>query len=165
MDVQLALPFVSLVGASPLTPPEACAEVKRPRRATRQALPPPLASSGQETPPQAGPDDEARRLDVHDYLVRNDAATFFFQVRGDAMAAAEIFDGDILVVDKGLQPQHGHLVLAYVNGERLVRRLHHRGRKTALQTDNPEDAELVPEDGSELVIWGVVTGKFRRFQT
>lgn len=161
MTCQLALPFVSIIGAAPGTGPDAAADLPRPRRKARSTRLPPLASPGPETPVPLA-DDEARRLDVHDYLVRNDASTFFFEMRGDAMASAEIFDGDMLVIDKGLPASHGQLVLAYVNGERLVRRLHHRGRKTALHTDNPEDPEIVPEDGSELMIWGVVTGKFKR---
>lgn len=164
MTDQLALPFVSIVGASPLAPPESFAEVRRPRRAATRKRLPPVADGSSETPPKPG-DDEGRRLDVHDYLVHNGDASFFFEVRGDAMAAAEIFDGDMLVVDKSLRPLHGNLVVAYVNGERLVRRLYSRGKKTALQTDDPEAPEIIPEYGSELTIWGVVVGKFKRLMT
>lgn len=162
MTDQLALPFVSIVGASPSAPPEAFAEVRRPRRpGTRKRLPP-VADRSTETPPQVA-DDESTRLDVHEYLVHNGETTFFFEVHDDAMASAEIFDGDILVVDKSLQPTHGSLVVAYVNGERLVRRLYSRGKKTALQADDAQAGEIVPEYGSELIIWGVVTGMFKRF--
>jgi len=162
MTDQLALPFVSIVGASPSAPPEAFAEVRRPRRAGARKRLPPVADRGSETPPQVV-DDESTRLDVHEYLVHNGEATFFFEVHDDAMASAEIFDGDMLVVDKSLQPAHGSLVVAYVNGERLVRRLYSRGKKTALQADDAEIGEIVPEYGSELIIWGVVIGMFKRF--
>jgi len=163
MPAQLALPFVSIVGASPGAPPEACAEVQRPKRKAARKRQPPLADRSAETPPASTGEDERAGLDVHDYLIRNSEASFFFQVRGDDMAEAEIFDGDMLVVDKSIQPAHGHIVVAFINGERLVRRLHHRGRKTSLQTGSPEEPELVLEDGTELTIWGVVVGKFKRF--
>lgn len=162
MSAQLALPFVSIVGASPATLPEACPEAHRAKRRTSRKRQPPVADRSAEAPPILAKDERAG-LDVHDYLVRNNETSFFFQVRGDAMAEAEIFDGDMLVVDKHIQPAHGHIVLAYVNGERLVRRLHHFGRKTSLLSGHPDVPELVLEDGSELTIWGVVVGKFKRF--
>lgn len=160
MSSQLALPFVSLVGASASTPPDACPEVRRPsRRAARLKLP--LVETASALPKPGADDDETRRLDLNEHLVRNPAASFLFEVRGDAMAEAGIFDGDMLVVDQDIPPAHGHIVLALVNGERLVRRLHHRGRRTALLASG-DSPEFVPEDGSELTIWGVVTARFAR---
>jgi len=163
MSEQISLPFVSIVGASSSAPPEACPEVRRTRRNTLRARQLPIAARSAETPPVPGNDDDSNQLDVHDYLVRHDEASFVFQMRGDAMTGAGIFDGDMLVIDKRIQPAHGHIVLACVNGERLVRRLHHRCNKTALQAEHPDIPELQPEDGSELTIWGVVVGEFKRF--
>ena len=163
MTDQLALPFVNIVGASPSAPPEAFAEVRRPRRSGMRKRLPPVADRSAETPPLSVNDDESTRLDVHEYLVHNGESSFFFEVRDDSMAEAEIFRGDMLVVDKSLSPAHGNIVVAYINGERLVRRLYSRGKKTALQTDNPDTPEIVPEYGSELTIWGVVVGMFKRF--
>lgn len=162
MSEQISLPFVSIVGASPSAPPEAHPEIRRTRRNSTRARPLPIATRSAETPPMLA-DNEIGKLDVHDYLVRHDEASFIFQMRGDAMNGAGIFEGDMLIVDKRIQPAHGHIVLACVNGERLVRRLHHRGKKTALQAEHPDIPEYQPEDGSELTIWGVVVGEFKRF--
>lgn len=79
------------------------------------------------------------------------------------MQGAEIFDGDILVVDKSIRPRHGHIVIAFVDGERQVKRLYQRGGRTALLAENPRYAALEIREGMDLVIWGVVTGKFKRF--
>lgn len=49
--------------------------------------------------PSPAADYEGKRLDINDYLVRNPVSTFFFSVEGDSMEGAEVFDGDILVVD------------------------------------------------------------------
>ena len=54
---------------------------------------------------------------INEYLVRNPVSTFFFPVEGDSMEGAEIFDGDILVVDRSIKASHGHIVVAFVNGE------------------------------------------------
>ena len=163
MSEQLPLPFVSIVGASPSAPPESHPEVRRLKRSPTRIRPRLLTAQTQVAPSSPASDDESVRIDVHDYLVRHDDASFVFEVRDDTMSGAGIFEGDMLIIDQRIQPAHGHIVLAFVNGERLVRRLHLRGRKTALQAESPEVAELQLEDGSELTIWGVVVGSFKRF--
>jgi DNA polymerase V len=112
--------------------------------------------------PSPAADYEDKRLDINDYLIRNPVSTFFFPVQGDSMEGAEIFDGDILVVDKSVAAQHGHVVVAFVNGERLVKRLYNRHGRVALLADNPRYPALDIQEGMELVIWGVVIGKFKR---
>jgi DNA polymerase V len=113
--------------------------------------------------PSPAADYEDRRLDINDYLVRNPVSTFFFPVQGDSMQGAEIFDGDILVVDKSIRPQHGHIVIAFVNGERLVKRLFERAGRVALVAENPAYPPLDIHEGTDLEVWGVVIGKFKRF--
>lgn len=112
--------------------------------------------------PSPAADYEDKRLDINDYLVRNPVSTFFFPVQGDSMEGAEIFEGDVLVVDKSVEAQHGHIVVAFVNGERLVKRLYCRNGKVALVAENPKYPPLVVKEGVELTVWGVVVGKFKR---
>lgn len=113
--------------------------------------------------PSPAADYADKRLDINEYLVRNPVSTFFFSVEGDSMQGAEIFDGDILVVDKSIRPRHGQIVVAFVDGERLVKRLYQRGGRVALLAENPSYPPLEIRDGMELLIWGVVTGKFKHF--
>lgn len=115
--------------------------------------------------PSPAADYEDKRLDINDYLVRNPVSTFFFPVEGDSMQGAEIFDGDILVVDKSIRPRHGLVVVAFVNGERLVKRLYRRAGRVALIAENPSYPALEVHEGMELEVWGVVVGKFKRFVT
>lgn len=112
--------------------------------------------------PSPAADYEDRRLDINEYLVRNPVSTFFFVVEGNSMEGAEIFDGDILVVDKSIRPTHGSIVIAFVDGQRLVKRLYKRGQRVALLAENPLYRPLEIGEGMELTIWGVVTGKFKR---
>lgn len=112
--------------------------------------------------PSPAADYEDKRLDINEYLVRNPVSTFFFAVEGDSMEGAEIFAGDILVVDKSIQPRDGHIVIAFVDGQRLVKRLSRRHGRVALLAENPAYPPLEIRDGMELLVWGVVTGKFKR---
>jgi DNA polymerase V len=112
--------------------------------------------------PSPAADYEDKRLDINEYLVRNPVSTFFFPVQGESMQGAEIFDGDILVVDKSIRPRHGLIVIAFINGERLVKRLYRRGGRVALIAEHPAYPPLEIREGMDLEVWGVVVGKFKR---
>lgn len=113
--------------------------------------------------PSPAADYEDNRLDINDYLVRNPVSTFFFSVEGDSMQGAEIFAGDILVVDKSIRARHGQIVVAFVDGQRLVKRLFRRNGRVALLAENPHYPPLEIREDQELLVWGVVIGKFKRF--
>jgi DNA polymerase V len=113
--------------------------------------------------PSPAADYEDARLDINEYLVSNPVSTFFFAVQGDSMQGGEIFDGDVLVVDRSVRARHGHVVIAFINGERLVKRLYRRAGRVALVAENPLYPALEIQDGMELEVWGVVVGKFKRF--
>ncbi|MBC7499292.1 MAG: translesion error-prone DNA polymerase V autoproteolytic subunit [Herminiimonas sp.] len=103
-------------------------------------------------------------LDLNTYLVRNRTATFYFRVQGDSMTGARIFDGDMLVVDRSIQPRHGHIVLAVVNASYTIKELYRRGAVVELRAANPLYAPIRFQDGECLEIWGVVVGTVCRFE-
>ena len=71
--------------------------------------------------PSPAQDHTQKRIDLNDVLVLNPIATFLFQVEGDSMVDARIFDGDRLIVDRSIEPVHGRVVLACVDDEFTVR--------------------------------------------
>ncbi len=97
------------------------------------------------------------RLDLNELLVNNKAATFFLRVKGDSMVNAGIQHGDIIVVDRSVQPGHRSIVVAVVDGELTVKRLITRGGIAELHAENPKYAPICLQEGQELSIWGVVT--------
>ena len=109
--------------------------------------------------PSPATDYEDKRLDINAYLVRNPVSTFFFPVQGDSMQGADIFDGDILVVDKSIPARHGHIVVAFVIGERLVKRLSRQGGKVSLVAENPNYPSIDITEEMDMTVWGVVVGK------
>jgi DNA polymerase V len=102
-------------------------------------------------------------LDLNTYLVRNKTATFFFRVIGDSMTGAHIHDGDLLVVDRSIEPRHGHIVLAVINSEYTVKRLHNLNGEIELRAENPAYPPIRFREHDELQVWGVVTGAVSRF--
>jgi DNA polymerase V len=103
-------------------------------------------------------------LDLNAYLVRNKTATFFFRVIGDSMTGANIHDGDMLIVDRSLEPKHGHIVLAVINNEYTVKRLYCRDEKVELHAENPAYPPMHFREHEELQVWGVVVGTVSKFQ-
>lgn len=106
--------------------------------------------------------DDAISLDG--YLISDPAATFLVRVRGDSMRGAGIDEGDLLVVDKGLTANHGDIVIAVVDGEFTVKRLHNLRGRCALISENPAYAPITLHSGQELLVWGVVTGAVKKFR-
>lgn len=98
-----------------------------------------------------------RRLDLNEHLIKHKEATFFVRVTGDSMTGAGIFDNDLLVVDRAINPEAGRIVIASINNELTVKRLVRREGKTWLVAENPAYLPIEMTEGMEFVIWGVVT--------
>ena len=73
------------------------------------------------------------------------------------MVDAGIFPGDLVVVDRSLEPRHGDAVIAIVNGERSIKRINLRGRSELLQCANRRMPPFVLPECADVEIWGVVT--------
>lgn len=100
-------------------------------------------------------------LDLNEYLVRHPAATFFVRVVGDSMQGAGIESGDLLVVDRALEPAGGRIVVAAVAGELTVKRLVERGGSLWLMPANPAFAPLDVTGDESFEVWGVVAAVVR----
>ena len=104
-------------------------------------------------------------LDLNSYLVRNKASTYMFTVRGDSMIGASIEEGDKVVVDRSVLPKHGDIVIAVVDGEYTIKRLHKYADRVELHPENPKYQPITFTDGSELQVWGSVVGVVRRYSS
>lgn len=95
-------------------------------------------------------------LDLTGYLVLHPEATFFMRVKGDSMTGAGIHHGDLLIVDRSLEPVSGRVVVVALNGELTVKRLHRNAWQIRLKSENPDYPDIEVTDNDELQIWGVV---------
>ena len=102
-------------------------------------------------------------LDLNEYLVQHKAASFLFEVKGDSMKNAGIMDGDKVVVDRSIEPRHGKIVIAVVEGEFTIKRLYRRAGRIELRPDNPAYPVISIAPDVQLEVWGVVVGALRRY--
>lgn len=114
--------------------------------------------------PAPGDDLVEAPLDLNDLLVENPTATFYVRVAGDSMEGARIFDGDVLVVDRSIQPAHGMIVVAAVYGELVIKRLEKTATRLALCSEKEGYAPIEISEAEDCFIWGVVTGTVRVLQ-
>ena len=96
-------------------------------------------------------------LDLQQLVVKNPPWTYFLRAMGHSMQGAGIYDGDILVVDRSLDAANNRIVIAAIDGELTIKRLHYRGKRIFLAPENPEYEEIEITGNPEAYIWGVVT--------
>ncbi|MEK6482428.1 translesion error-prone DNA polymerase V autoproteolytic subunit [Catalinimonas sp. 4WD22] len=110
--------------------------------------------------PSPASDYEEERIDLNEALIARPSSTYMVRAQGDSMIGAGIFDHDLLVVDRSLNPKDGSIVIAVVHGDLTVKRLRFSnekslGRIMILAAENPDypDIHVRIEDS---MIWGVV---------
>ena len=107
--------------------------------------------------PSPATDHTQKRIDLNEHLIRNKEATFLFRVKGESMSGIRIYQDDMLVVDRSLDPKHNDIVIAVLNNEFTVKRLYKRGGVVKLIAENNLYPPLLIKNEEELTVWGVVT--------
>ncbi|XKH58715.1 translesion error-prone DNA polymerase V autoproteolytic subunit (plasmid) [Citricoccus nitrophenolicus] len=107
--------------------------------------------------PSPAQDYTTSEIDLTEHLMPNRVSSYLVRARGHSMTGAGIWDGDELIVDRSIRPQPGHVVIAVIDDELTVKRLHVRGGQVVLSPENPGYPDIVVPSLSDLKIWGVVT--------
>ncbi|WFS62496.1 translesion error-prone DNA polymerase V autoproteolytic subunit [Pseudodesulfovibrio thermohalotolerans] len=97
-----------------------------------------------------------KRLDLNEHLVARPEATYFVRVSGDSMIGAGIHHGDLLVVDRSVDPRTGNVIIALVDGEFTVKQLRRTPLGLELAPENPEYTAIPLTDDTDFLVWGVV---------
>jgi DNA polymerase V len=113
--------------------------------------------------PAAANESIHERVSLDSFLISNPTSTVLFRVRGESMTGAGIFDGDLLVVDRSIEPAHGQVVVAAINHEMTVKRLYNKAGEVKLQAANPQFKDITFAESDEMSVWGVVTFSLRRW--
>lgn len=101
-------------------------------------------------------------LSLDDLLIKNREATFLLKVSGDSMRDAGILPGDMVIVERGLEPRNGDVVIAEVDGKWTMKHFEKKGNSVTLLPANPKYKPIRPK--SELKVAGVVTSVIRKYK-
>ena len=118
--------------------------------------------------PSPAQDDIEQALDLNEYLIRNENATFIVKANSLSMLDAGIDINDPLIVDRSIPAKSGDIVIALIDNDFTVKRLmidsQFKPPKVWLKAENPDYQNIYIEEGQELVIWGVVTYNLKRMR-
>lgn len=96
-------------------------------------------------------------IDLNRHLIKHPAATFFGRVKGDSLINAGISDGDLLVIDRSLEPTNGKIAVCYIDGEFTAKRIEVENNTLRLKAENSKYKPIEVTSDNEFLIWGVVT--------
>ena len=97
------------------------------------------------------------KLDLNKELVKNYNSTFYGRVRGNSMKDAGISEGDILVIDKSLEPRNNKIAVCFIDGEFTVKRIRIVKGEVYLVPANSEFKPIRIVEENAFMVWGIVT--------
>ena len=98
------------------------------------------------------------KLNLNSYLIKNKESSFFVRVSGDSMINVGIFDNDILIVDRSLDPKRQSIVIVSIDGELVIKKLmKDHSKNYYLKSENSNYPNIKLNSNRDTIIWGVVT--------
>lgn len=128
-------------------------------------LPLPFADQGVRAGfPSPAQDYMTDSIDLNRVLIRHPATTFYARASGDSMKGCGIDDGDLLVIDKSLDPQDGDIVVAFIDGEFTLKIVRFDDKENCiwLVSANEEYSPIKITEENNFLIWGVLTYNIKR---
>ncbi|MEY5047315.1 MAG: hypothetical protein RLZZ175_674 [Bacteroidota bacterium] len=102
-------------------------------------------------------------IDLNKALIKNPNSTFYGKVKGDSMKDVGIHDGDLLVIDKSLEPQDGKIAICYIDGEFTVKKIKIEKDCCWLVPANEKYKPIKVTQENEFIIWGMVINVIKFF--
>ena len=107
--------------------------------------------------PSPADDFKEIRISLDKELVKNEEATFYARVSGDSMQEAGLENGDLLIIDRSIEPSNNKIAVCFVDGEFTVKRIKIESKKVHLIPENKKYSPIEINEENELIIWGIVT--------
>ncbi|MFL2613875.1 MAG: LexA family protein [Flavobacteriaceae bacterium] len=107
--------------------------------------------------PSPADDFKEVRISLDKELVKNEEATFYARVSGDSMQGAGLENGDLLIIDRSIEPSNNKIAVCFIDGEFTVKRIKIESKKLYLIPENKKYSPIEINEENELIIWGIVT--------
>ena len=101
-------------------------------------------------------------IDLNKELIKHPASTFYGRVKGDSMIDAGIYDGDILIIDKSLDPRDGDMAVCYIDGEFTIKHIKIEKKAIWLIPANEQYQPIKVTEDNDFLIWGIVTYSIKK---
>ncbi len=107
--------------------------------------------------PSPAADFDETRISLDKALVKNPDTTFYAKANGQSMKGAGIDDGDIMVIDRSIEPRNNKIAVCLIDGEFTVKRIKKTKEELLLIPENSDFQPIKINEDNQLVIWGIVT--------
>jgi DNA polymerase V len=107
--------------------------------------------------PSPAADFDETKISIDQLVIKNETATFYAKASGNSMTGAGIDDGDILVIDRSIEPTDNKIAVCFIDGEFTVKRIKIEEDCVYLQAENPKYKSIKVTEDNDLIIWGIVT--------
>tara|TARA_B100000963_G_scaffold345285_1_gene349215 strand:+ start:945 stop:1379 length:435 start_codon:yes stop_codon:yes gene_type:complete len=107
--------------------------------------------------PSPADDFKEVRISLDKELIKNTESTFYARVSGDSMENAGLSDGDLIVIDRSINPENNKIAVCLIDGEFTVKRIVKKGGIIYLKPENKNYKEIKLEAMDDFKVWGVVT--------
>ena len=117
--------------------------------------------------PNSADDYMHESLDFNRDIIKHPEATFYGRVEGGSMIGLSINEGDIAVIDRSIEPEHGDIVVSYIDGEFNVKLLdltHKKDGYIELKSANPKAPNFRINEDDNFRVWGVVIWTIKRWK-
>ncbi len=117
--------------------------------------------------PNSADDYMHESLDFNRDIIKHPEATFYGRVEGDSMIGLSINEGDIAVIDRSIEPEHGDIVVSYIDGEfniKLLDLTHKKDGYIELKSANPKAPNFRIDEDDNFRVWGVVIWTIKRWK-
>ena len=117
--------------------------------------------------PNSADDYMHESLDFNRDIIKHPEATFYGRVEGDSMIGLSINEGDIAVIDRSIEPEHGDIVVSYIDGEfniKLLDLTHKKDGYIELKSANPKAPNFRINEDDNFRVWGVVIWTIKRWK-
>ncbi len=96
-------------------------------------------------------------IDLNRHLIKNPSATFYGRVKGESLKNAGIHNGDLLVIDRSLEPDNGKIAVCFIDGEFTAKRIQITKKEIWLIPENDNYHPIRVTEENDFLIWGIVT--------
>ena len=107
--------------------------------------------------PSPADDFKEIRISLDKELVKNTDSTFYARVSGDSMKDAGVSNGDLIIIDRSLNPENNKIAVCFLDGEFTVKRIVVEQKNLYLKPENKKYKKIKINKENEFVIWGIVT--------
>lgn len=131
-------------------------------------LPLPYADMGVQAGfPSPAQDYIDKSLDFNKELIDHPAATFYAKVVGNSMIDAGISEGDIVVIDRAVDPEQDDIVVVFLDGEFTIKYIDFselKRHRIWLRPANKDFPSIKVSSTSDFRVWGVVVKVIKNFK-